>query len=96
MKHLAVSIVVLAGCRSPQAAARPDLALLTERMTGTFSSREQAVADPDNFRAIRLVMLPIWTQRGDGPWLYVEQAAEDALGRPYRQRVYRLVVLADK
>jgi hypothetical protein len=37
-------------------------------------------------------MMPIWTDRTDGPWLYVEQAVATSLDRPYRQRVYRLVV----
>jgi len=35
-------------------------------------------------------MLPIWSEREDGPWLYVEQAAYSNLARPYRQRVYHL------
>jgi hypothetical protein len=35
-------------------------------------------------------MAPIWTDRGDGRWLYVEQATAEREDRPYRQRVYRL------
>jgi hypothetical protein len=58
-------------------------------MTGSFSSAEQAAADPD-FYDIRLEMVPIWTDRQDATWLYVEQAAAAQLDRPYRQRVYRL------
>lgn len=69
---------------------RADLERLERWMTGTFSSRVQAERDPEDFFDIRLVMLPIWTERADGPWLYVEQAAARALDRPYRQRVYRL------
>lgn len=48
--------------------------------------------DPDNFFSIRLVMVPIWEdhEQGNERWLYVEQAAAEALDRPYRQRVYRL------
>jgi hypothetical protein len=60
-------------------------------MTGSFSSVEQHRADPDNYRDIRLGMVPIWRDRSDGPWLYVEQAAAASLDRPYRQRVYHLV-----
>lgn len=59
-------------------------------LTGSFSSETQAELDPTYFD-IRLEMRPIWTARGDGPWLYVEQAAASALDRPYRQRVYHLV-----
>lgn len=67
----------------------PGLAQLAALMIGVFSSAEQAQADPE-FRSVRLVMIPIWAERSDGPWLYVEQAIADALDRPYRQRVYRL------
>lgn len=65
------------------------LAELSAYMTGVFSSAEQAAADGD-FRNVRLVMVPIWRERADGPWLYVEQAMAEALERPYRQRVYQL------
>ena len=64
-----------------------DLDLLTEWMTGTFSSAAQAAEDPEFF-AVSLHMTPIWTDRQDGRWLYIEQAVSDAPDRPYRQRVY--------
>ena len=63
-------------------------------MTGCFSSAAQAAADPEYFE-VRLVMVPIWRARDDGPWLYIEQAVATALDRPYRQRVYHLVREAD-
>jgi acetylornithine deacetylase/succinyl-diaminopimelate desuccinylase-like protein len=59
-------------------------------MTGSFSSQAQADANPDHYYDIRLFMQPIWQDRADGPWLYVEQAAAESLDRPYRQRIYRL------
>jgi hypothetical protein len=59
-------------------------------MTGTYDSADQAAAAPDDFLPIRLVMVPIWTGRTDGNWRYVEQAAMNALDRPYRQRIYRV------
>ena len=71
------------------AAHAGDLATLVEWMTGSFSSEAQARADETYFD-IRLEMVPIWTDRDDGIWLYVEQAAASALDRPYRQRVYRV------
>lgn len=37
---------------------------------------------------MRLHMAPIWTDRADGRWLYVEQAMATALDKPYRQRIY--------
>jgi uncharacterized protein YndB with AHSA1/START domain len=58
-------------------------------MTGSFSSAAQALRD-DEYRDIRLEMSPIWVDRDDGHWLYVEQAAAGRLERPYRQRVYRV------
>jgi CpeT protein len=64
---------------------------LLQWMQGQFSSEAQAAEDPDNYFDIRLFMTPIWTERPDGPWLYVEQASAAALERPYRQRVYHLV-----
>jgi hypothetical protein len=63
---------------------------LAEWMTGCFSSAAQAATDPEYFE-VRLLMLPIWKARHDGPWLYIEQAVASALDQPYRQRVYHLV-----
>ena len=62
---------------------------LSSWMTGSFSSEEQAIADT-NFFDIRLEMVPVWKDRTDGIWLYVEQARADRTDAPYRQRVYRL------
>jgi hypothetical protein len=64
-------------------------------MAGAFSSTEQAQADPANFRDVHLHMAPIWVDRSDGPWLYVEQAMATSLDKPYRQRVYRLSANSD-
>jgi hypothetical protein len=66
-----------------------ELSLLTEWMTGTFSSEAQAAADTSYFD-IRLEMARIWPTRSDAVWLYVEQAVADHRDSPYRQRVYRL------
>jgi len=59
-------------------------------LTGHFDSAAQAAAD-EAFFDISLVMQPVWTDRADGPWLYVEQAVSANLRAPYRQRVYHLV-----
>lgn len=72
---------------------KSDIAALLGMMTGTFSSEAQAKADAD-YRHIVLHMAPIWVDRKDGPWLYVEQAMGPKDGKvyaPYRQRVYHLV-----
>lgn len=67
---------------------------LVSAMAGSFSSREQAAAD-SNYFDIRLRMAPIWTERDDAYWLYVEQAMAGKEDQPYRQRVYRVSHLAD-
>ena len=93
---LLAAALTSAGCAAGPSPTAPadDLARLTSVMTGTFDSRAQAEAD-EAFFNIRLVMLPIWEDRADGPWLYVEQAVAASADRPYRQRVYRLESAAD-
>jgi hypothetical protein len=75
------------------AAGNSDLALLRDRLSGSFSSAVQAAADSAYFD-IRLHVVPVWPQRSDAHWLYVEQAAAARLDKPYRMRVYKLVQLA--
>ncbi|MEX1310019.1 MAG: chromophore lyase CpcT/CpeT [Candidatus Sulfomarinibacteraceae bacterium] len=70
-----------------------DLDVLAEWMTGSFSSAAQAAEDPEFFD-VDLHITPVWTDRGDGRWLYVEQAVADAPDLPYRQRVYRVTEVA--
>jgi CpeT protein len=62
---------------------------LVDYMTGSFSSAEQAEKDTNYFN-IELEMVPIWKDRQDGPWIYVEQAVANQKEKPYRQRVYQL------
>ena len=63
-------------------------------MQGHFSSEEQSQTSRAFFD-IRLHMTRIWPGATDGVWLYVEQAMRSAQDKPYRQRVYRVVGLAD-
>ena len=69
---------------------KDNLDVLLRLMMGSFSSQAQAEADSDYFD-IRLEMVPIWKDRSDGYWLYVEQAVATHRDEPYRQRVYHLV-----
>jgi hypothetical protein len=69
---------------------KPDIEVVREWLCGSFSSQAQAQASGGEFFDIRLRVVPIWTARDDGPWLYVEQASATKLDKPYRQRVYRL------
>ncbi len=96
---LFVAIVLVGtGCgaahRPSPGAPAADLDRLVAWMSGSFSSQEQAAADPD-YRDIRLHMAPIWTERADGRWLYVEQAVASSADKPYRQRVYHVTQRAD-
>lgn len=63
-------------------------------LAGDFSSANQARANKDFFE-IHLHLREIWTSRTDGPWLYVEQATATAQDKPYRQRIYQLVLRPD-
>ncbi len=67
---------------------------LTVFLTGSFSNADQARGD-QNFRASTLHITPIWTDRSDDPWLYLEQALADAPAHPYRQLVYQLATRPD-
>ena len=71
-----------------------DVRTLLGWMSGSFSSRAQAETDSE-YLEIEVHMVPIWTARTDGWWLYVEQGAARFADRPYRQRVYRVDLLAD-
>jgi dipeptidase len=75
-----------------EAAANRDTLLAW--MSGSFTSAGQAGEDTSYFD-IRLEMVPVWEDREDGPWLYVEQAVAGHEERPYRQRVYHLVARGD-
>lgn len=63
-------------------------------MQGSFTSAEQTIEDTSYYE-IELEMVPIWTDREDGPWMYVEQAAASYKNKPYRQRIYQLITHED-
>lgn len=87
---LFASLLALSACATPRPADDREVRALAATMTGTFSSRAQHDRAPDDYFDIRLVMVPVWEHRADGPWLYVEQAMAARTDAPYRQRVYRL------
>jgi hypothetical protein len=66
-----------------------DVTILGQWMSGSFDSKFQAESDSDYFE-IHLHMKPIWRNKKDGVWLYVEQAIIGSLEKPYRQRVYHV------
>jgi len=77
------------GKQIPEAQNDPDLAQFASLLSGRFSNAAQAAGDTAFFH-ISLVMTPIWPERRDGVWLYVEQAMASKPDKPYRQRVYKL------
>ena len=91
MKSKITLIALLISVRlfSQQQALSNDLMKLSEMMIGSFSSEAQSKSDTSYFD-IRLQVYPIWKNRTDGIWLYVEQAMAKRIDKPYRQRVYRL------
>ena len=96
-----VAMLILAGCQSDPGGPpsgqqrRQAISQVTQWMTGTFQSKQQSRKAPSEYHDIRLIQMPIWPGRDDGPWLYVEQAYMSELDQPYRQRIYRLVVQDD-
>jgi len=70
------------------------MADLTEFLTGSFSSAEQAASDSEYFD-IRLEIWPIWLYRSDAHWLYVERAIASHLSRPFLQEVYAISPVDD-
>jgi hypothetical protein len=58
-------------------------------MAGSYSSEKQHNQD-STFFDIRLKMVPIWKDRTDARWLYVEQALASKQDKPYRQRIYKI------
>lgn len=91
MRKSGISLLVFQIFLLIQAEAQsPDLTRLTDWMAGSYSSEAQHLRDTANYFDIRLLMAPIWKERSDGHWFYVEQAVADYLDKPYRQRVYRV------
>lgn len=81
--------------KAPAPGNDPDLAKFAGLLQGKYSSAAQASRDT-SFYNISLVMTPIWPERTDGIWLYVEQAMASKPDKPYRQRVYKLTHPAKK
>ena len=90
-KFLLLSFVVtiLFACDASKQSTQGETDVLVQLMTGTFSSTKQAKKDTA-FYDISLQMYPIWSNKKEENWLYVEQALSSAPNRPYRQRIYKV------
>jgi CpeT protein len=84
-----VFTVMFAGVAEGQPLTAKDIKKLASCMAGEFTSKAQAQQDTSYFEII-LRMKPIWKNRTDGHWLYVEQSLASKQEKPYRQRVYHL------
>jgi hypothetical protein len=82
--------VALAVPARGEPATPADVEAVVERMIGHFTSAAQAKADREYF-AVELRMVRIWPERAGEHWLYVEQAMAEAIDKPYRQRIYRVL-----
>ena len=92
---LAAFTLLVRFCHAGQPVHAEDVTRIAAWMTGSFDSRDQHLADTANYFDIRLHMKPIWKNRADGVWLYVEQAMMGYLDKPYRQRVYHVYLQDD-
>ena len=68
--------------------------LVDNYMSGSFSNDAQAKADT-NFFHISLRMKPIWKNKTDARYIYVEQAMYEKQEKPYRQRIYKVTQIND-
>jgi hypothetical protein len=98
-RPLPFALVLAALAAFPSKGAEPPRAVdeVAALLAGTFDSKAQAEADPEAFRAVRLVAVAVPKSRlGSGaPVLYLEQAMLATPDRPYRQRFYRIEETAD-
>ncbi len=98
MRQLAVILIFLSVCLWACTAQKMkkttkrfnmEVKQLAEWMTGSFNSYQQAITN-DAFYNTTLEVHPIWQERTDGHWLYIEQALANQQHQPYRQRIYQL------
>lgn len=87
---LAGALVALAAASCAAPPAEPAAVEVADLLTGTFSSSDQHETAEDAYFDLRVVIVPIWPERLDGPWLYFEQAIGSRSEAPYRQRVLRV------
>ncbi len=91
---LILSLCFIVACQHQTQVNESKLADLWALMSGEFDSLEQSKTN-ENYYHISLKMKPIWHDRLDGKWIYVEQAVGDRLDQPYRQRIYHLTQISD-
>ena len=73
-----------------------DIATLARWMAADFSNQAQAFENPPFFAHIRVCIRPLPLELLDGISLYLEQAYDFEIHRPYRVRVLKLVPVGDR
>jgi len=68
-----------------------DIATLARWMAADFSNQQQAFDNPPLYAHIRVCMRPLPLSLLDSPSLFLEQAYDYMLNKPYRLRVLKLV-----
>lgn len=94
MRLLSLLCLALATLASSARADDSALARAAAWLTGNFTNEAQFTYDR-GFRQVELHAVPLFPDRTDGPWIYVEQSLADAPAIPYRQRVQQLAARAD-
>ncbi len=76
----------------------PDIATLGRWLAGDFSNWEQAIDNPPLYAHIRVGMrpLPAFDRQDGSLWMYVEQAYDYMLDRPYRSAVLHIFRQGDR
>jgi hypothetical protein len=73
-----------------------DLATLLRWMAGDFSNQQQAFDNPPFYAHIRVCMRPLPPELFSAPSLFLEQAYDFMLDRPYRTRVLKFSLVDDR
>lgn len=73
-----------------------DITTLARWMAADFSNQEQAYANPPFFAHIRVCMRPLPDEILDGKSLFLEQAYDFMLNKPYRLRVLKFNLVGDR
>ncbi|HIK38229.1 MAG TPA: chromophore lyase CpcT/CpeT [Geminocystis sp. M7585_C2015_104] len=72
-----------------------DVKALARLMAADFSNQKQAWDNPPFFAHVRVCMRPLPESLLDGTSLFLEQAYDFMLNRPYRVRVFKIHVVDD-
>ena len=89
MKKIILSLLLISIIQIVSAQSK-ELKQLGNYMAGYYTSEQQHKTDTVNYFDIRLHIIPIWKDKKDGIWFYVEQAVAGSTDKPYRQRVYHV------